>query len=40
MVNFVIGSGDKRVVVAKADNGKDLHQQRRALKQYLGLLRP
>jgi hypothetical protein len=39
MVKFVIGSGKDRQVVVREDNGRLMHEQRRAVKQRLGLLR-
>jgi hypothetical protein len=38
-IRFVVGSGKDRITVPRANGGKDLHVQRRALKLHLGLLR-
>ena len=39
MVRFIVGSGDDRKVVDMAFKGKELHEQRRAVKKHLGLIR-
>jgi hypothetical protein len=38
MVRIILGSGDKRQVYERADKGRAMHEQRRAIKMKLGLL--
>jgi hypothetical protein len=39
MVRIILGSGDKRQVYERADKGRFFHEQRRAIKLHVGLLK-
>lgn len=38
-IRFIVGRGDNRHVVEMEQQGKPMHEQRRAFKHYLGLIR-
>lgn len=39
MIKIVVGSGSKRHVEELQQGGKAMHEQRRAIKQHIGLIR-